>query len=472
MTLNRRNLIKAYLAGAAFGIVGLGQKSGRADVPPRAKRLLIFNAAGGIRNTAAFNASSQTTQNPWGVLGTYGVLKLGNVLVASPGVVSFDAPSWGGLAPNGKIPGIEQVAKNFSILGAVNHDTVGFRAGDHTDEVPRMGTGYYGSGAPGAVTVMWRALSPSNPPLPAVSIGYYGWAGGAFGYASGEWLQYAPVAVDSFQLPVGATLAPKPTYALEDAIDGKLRAGIDGRAGGMVDGYLGLKAALRAYGPVLTQPTLHLNDSANLGASVGGITNQMLLEAIGNIVTPTAVGDPEGVSVALALRMLQMGSPVAMVGLGGFDRHSQEMELGPDLYTRYARMLAGIYFALSNIQDPAGGGSMLGSTLVVTTSEFDRAVNAGSSPSGFNAGDGSDHANAGGDANPHQPHVVFGAGITPKALVPTDDANQPTSGQHSTHALLATLCAAVGTPQASIDEVWPPGSPLYPEAKPIMDLWG
>lgn len=87
--ISRRNLIQA---ATAFGIIGLARKSG-ADPAPRAKRVLIFNASGGIRNTAAISASSQVRFNPWGVLGKSGVLTLGNILVSSPNVVSYDARS-------------------------------------------------------------------------------------------------------------------------------------------------------------------------------------------------------------------------------------------------------------------------------------------------------------------------------------------------------------------------------------------
>src|SRR5262249_41554859 len=156
---------------------------------------------------------------------------------------------------------------------------------------------------------------------------------------------YEPVKVDASHLPTGSALAPKGTYGLEDAVDQELRTHRNGLAGAALDDYLNLKSALRTYGPTLTKPELHVADVNSLDAVVDGITNQMLLEAVGNVITQSSTGDGEGANVALAIRMLQMGSPTVAVGVGNFDRHSQEKQQGPLLYGRFGRMLAGIYFA-------------------------------------------------------------------------------------------------------------------------------
>jgi hypothetical protein len=453
----RRGFLGLAGAAAAFGIIGLRPKSGRADGPPRAKRVLIFNAGGGLRNTAAFYAVTNTLFNPYGMLGNYGALRLGKLVTLDPASVTYDAPSWGTRAPGGKIPDITQAAAQMSVIGAVNHDEVGFRGGDHTDETPRMGTGYFASPSPGALTVLWRYLSPSNPPLPALSLG----GGGMFDFARGPWLPFAPVEANAQSLPSGSALAPASTFALEDAMDQGLRSRRNGAAGAYLDAYKGLKAAMRKYGPVLTKPELHVANSAYADVAVAGITNKMLLEA-------TGLTGGDAAKIALAIRALQMGSPGVMCGMGGFDLHSEEKQKGPAAYTRYGRALAGIHFALSQIPDPSGAGSLLANTLVVSTSEFDRAVD---NPSGWNDKDGSDHSKRGSKPNPHQSHIVFGAGITPKAVAPTSNDNEPTNGQKSTHALLATICAAVGVPQPAIDEVWGPGGPLYPDGRPIWELW-
>jgi hypothetical protein len=51
--MKRRSFLAGGLAGIA--LVGLTRKSSRADGPARARRVLILNAGGGLRTTAAFN---------------------------------------------------------------------------------------------------------------------------------------------------------------------------------------------------------------------------------------------------------------------------------------------------------------------------------------------------------------------------------------------------------------------------------
>ena len=169
-------------------------------------------------------------------------------------------------------------------------------------------------------------------------------------------------------------------------------------------------------------------------------------------------------SVALAIRLLQLGSPAVTVSIGGFDTHDSEVQKAPQLYSRFARFVAGVHYALARIPDP-GGGLLLDNTLVMTTSEFGRSGVMG----GFNAGQGTDHGN--GPGWRYQAHVVFGAGITPKRLHATDDNNVPTDAPASTHQLLATIAAATGVPDDEIDKQWPRDSPLYPEGGPLWDLW-
>jgi uncharacterized protein (DUF1501 family) len=191
----------------------------------------------------------------------------------------------------------------------------------------------------------------------------------------------------------------------------------------------------------------------------------MLLEAMGNDLS-TGTGDSTGVRAAMGVRLLQMGSPAVTVNVGGFDLHDAEDVGAPAVYTLFARLLTGIHFALANTPDP-DGAPLLDSTLVVTTSECSRTAPSG----GFNDAGGTDH---GGDdpAWRWQAHVVFGAGITPKVVAPTDDENVPLDGVGvSTHALLATLCEGLGVPADGIAELWPPGTELYPEAAPLTELF-
>lgn len=457
MSISRRELFRTTAAAVAtFGVIGLTRKSGRADGPARAKRVLILNASGGLRSSAAFNASTMTRENPWGMLGTFGVCKLGKLVVSEVDQMRFDTASWAGVT---KVPGIEEAAKGFSIIGAVDHAPGLPRAGDHTDEEPRMGTGYYGLPAPGLLTVLGKHFDGQDLKLPVSVIG----ASGAFGAAAGDWARFEPVYLDPFGMPNGDSVAPPRGLKLEEAIDRGTRARVAGLSAQRVDAFLAAKRAMRRYGPALTNPALNLRSAANNDVAVDGITNRMLLEALGNEVTATNTGDGTGVGLALAIRMLQLGSPAVGFGLGGFDLHSEEKQKAPLLYTKYARLLAGLHFALSRIPD--GTRTMLDTTLVVTASEFNRSAPA----PGFNSGDGSDHIDE--KDMRKQAHVVFGAGIKPKAIAETNAEQTPVKDVFSTHALLSTIGAAVGAPQVMLDAVWPSGTQLHPEKDPLFQLW-
>ena len=463
MRTDRRDFLRMAAAGTAFALVGLTRKgSPRAHGPaPRARRVLVLNAGGGLRTTAAFHASTRTAQNPWGVLATAGALRLGQVLRLDESAVTYAAPSWPG---GGSVPPIDQAAAQFAIIAACDHAPDGSpRAGDHTDDAPRMGTGYFArSDAPGLFTVLNRYLGPAGTG-PVATIG-----GGFFDVAPPAWIVDKPIALDYEALPDdpptgGSTAVGRP---LEDALDARVVGRRRHLAKEAVQTLINTKSTLRRFGPLLADRRLRFDNAAFAGELLDGITNQMLLEAVGDAFTDGRPRDRGARSVALALRLLQFGSPGVCVSIGGFDTHDQEVQKGPKLYTRFARFLAGIHYALGRIPDPGGGGSLLDHTLVVTTSEFGRS---GVEPSGFNAGDGTDHGDA--PAWRYQAHVIFGAGVQPMKLHDTDDENVPVGAPASTHRLLTTIAAATGIGQDQLDPLWPPGTGLYPEGAPLWELW-
>jgi hypothetical protein len=455
MRIRRRDFLRT--TAAAIALVGLSRKSGRAEGPPRARRVLLLNAGGGLRSSAAFNASTKQRMNPWGVRTQAGVLKLGSVLRSADSVVTHSASAWPG---GGNVPAIDQAASSFALIAATDHAPDGSaRAGDHTDDVPRMGTGYFGRpDAPGLVTVLNR-FRGANAPAPVATIG-----GGGFDISPPAWVSDRPIDLSFDQLPAQPPMAGSETVGrpLEDSLDAAVLARRRHLARQAVQSLINTKATLRKFGPVLADKRLRFDSDAYLGETLDGITNEMLLEAVGN-----ASGSPRdggARNVALALRLLQLGAPAVSVSIGGFDTHDGEVDKAPPLYTRFARFLAGVHFALARMPDPEGG-TMLEHTLVMTTSEFGRSGIDG----GFNAGQGTDHGS--GPGWRYQAHVVFGAGITPKKLHPTDDDNMPIGKPCSTHRLLATIAAALGTPSAEIDKLWPFASKLYPEGGPLWDLW-
>ncbi len=461
MTMRRRDLLKTAAAGAAFAVIGLRRKSSSAAEPSRARRVLILHAAGGLRSSAAFNASSIAQHNPWGVRARAGALKIGNVLRSDESAITYGAPSWGA---DVTVPPIDEAATAFGLVAATDHaPNRGQRNGDHPDDSPRMVTGYYGRpDAPGLITAINKFVG-ATATAPVATLG-----GGGFETAPPAWVPYRPIELNHGYLPASPPSGGHPLVgkALEAVIDERHVARRRELSRDAVQSLVNTKALLRKFGPILADKRLRFDLPTYAQEVHEGLTNQMLIEAVGDAHTDDRGRDGEARNLALGLRLLQFGSPAVCVTIGGFDTHDTEVQRGPKLYTRFARFLAGVHFALSRTPEPGfGDGSMLDHTLVVTTSEFGRS----SPPPGFNEGQGSDHG--GGDTWRYQAHVVFGAGVRPNRLADTNEDNEPIGKYASTHALLATIAAAVGVPQGAIDELWPPGSPLYPEGAPLWDLW-
>ncbi len=460
MTISRRTILRASAATTAAALVGLGRKSARGAGPARARRVLIINAAGGMRTTTAFHASPARALNPYGVLATAGALRLGAVLRADESTLSYAAPAWGAGVT---VPAIDEAARQFAIIAATDHrPDGGYRPGDHRDDGQRMGTGYYQrNDAPGLLTVLNRFLGPQAS-APVVTLG-----GSDFDAAPPAWAPDKPISLYGGGLPGEPPTGGSATVGrpLEDTFDTQTVATRRNLAESSIQALIATKGTLRRFGPLLADRRLRFDSDQFLDQSLAGVTNQMILEAVGNPPGGGRALDGDARQVAVALRLLQFGAPAACVSIGGFDTHDLEDERAPRLFSRLARFLAGIHFTLANVPDPRGG-MLLDHTLVVTTSEFGRN---GFAPDGFNAGRGSDH---GGDPGwRYQAHVVFGAGVVPKRLHDTDDQNRPLDRPASTQRLLATLAAATGIDQGEIDRLWPSGTPLFPESGPLWELW-
>jgi hypothetical protein len=413
-----------------------------------------------MRTTTAFHASPLRSLNPFGVLASAGALRLGNVLRADESMISYAAPSWGA---GTTVPAIDEAARRFAVIAATDHrPDGGSRPGDHRDDGSRMGTGYYGRyDTPGLLTFMNRFLGTQGD-APVVTIG-----GSDFEAAPPAWVVDRPIGLYFAGLPGAPPTGGSATVGrpLEDALDSRTLNHRKNLSREAIQALITTKGTLRRFGPLLADHRLRFDSDQFLDEELRGVTNRMLLEAVGNPAEMDLPLDGEARNVALALRLLQFGAPGVCVSMGGFDTHDHEDERAPPLFTRFGRFLAGIHFALSHIPDPMGG-MMIDSTLVVTTSEFGRN---GVEPDGFNAGLGSDH---GGDPGwRYQAHVVFGAGVVPKRLHDTDDSNRPLDRPASTQRLLATIAAATGIDQSEIDRRWPTGTPLYPESGPLWELW-
>ena len=161
--------------------------------------------------------------------------------------------------------------------------------------------------------------------------------------------------------------------------------------------------------------------------------------------------------------LLQLGSPAVTLEVPGFDLHSQERVKAPALYTYLGRMWAALSWLLPRIDDPSGEGSLFDRTLVVTMSDFGRD---GGGPTGWNAGEGTDH---GADtACFYLAHAMMGAGLGGGRLIGGVDTDtydaRGMSGMNTPSQLLATLLAALGLDPT--DEEYG-----LPDAPAIGALW-
>jgi uncharacterized protein (DUF1501 family) len=262
------------------------------------------------------------------------------------------------------------------------------------------------------------------------------------------------------------------------------RRRVESRAGlsrALCDAHAVHRRTVLSIGQRLGEPDLQVADAEALGAALGEValdggavplTNAMLYElttrALGPL--PDYDGDATGsmyfdnaVNAALAVRLLQLGSPAVALEIPDFDLHSGERSDGPPLYSFLGRLWASLGWLLARIPDP-DGGTLLDSTLVLTTSDFGRDPAA---PRGFNGGEGSDHG-----ADPgcyYLAHAVMGAGVPGGRLiagVSTDnyDARRE-SLQVAPTRLLATVLDALGIDSADPDVG-------FPEAGgPLAEVW-
>ena len=484
--LDRRGFLVLGGAGAAALAFLPRLRSLRAAGPaPRARRLLVIHLQGGIRSSAAFLASGQVAYNPYGLIeGTGTPFALGRLLddtpPGSPPLGDEEyllGPAWNGA----RLPRLREVAQSFSVVG-----TWWEARGDHERARVEEPTGSSDGSSPGLLTRVAAGLAAggAEPAAPAFHLA----PAFLFGAGAGALARHAPIGFESWaSLPSaggGDPYAPARTGngwvadgAMAERID---KRRVESRAGlsrALCDAHAVHRRTVRTIGKRLGEPDLQVADAEALGAALGEValdggavplTNAMLYElttrALGPL--PDYDGDATGsmyfdsaVNAALAVRLLQLGSPAVALEMPDFDLHSGERSDGPALYGFLGRLWASLGWLLARIPDP-DGGTLLDSTLVLTTSDFGRDPAA---PRGFNGGEGSDHG-----ADPgcyYLAHAVMGAGVPGGRLiagVSTDnyDARRE-SLQVAPTRLLATVLDALGIDPADPDVGFPEaGGPL------------
>ncbi|MSP59896.1 MAG: DUF1501 domain-containing protein [Myxococcales bacterium] len=158
-----------------------------------------------------------------------------------------------------------------------------------------------------------------------------------------------------------------------------------------------------------------------------------------------------GLGAAVALRLLQAGSPVVSLTFPGFDSHSGEV-LDPRPGGRpqtaqvvlLARTLSGLAFALQRTADPkAPGRTLWDSTVVFVCSEFGRGGGA-IGENGFNTPNGQNHG--GSDHDPWSGWPVMGGPVRAGGRLLSDGSG---GGFFQQNRVFTSIMKAMGVEERS-----------------------
>jgi uncharacterized protein (DUF1501 family) len=485
---------RGFLSLAGLGAAGLAflprlRRARAAELPARARRLLVLHLSGGIRSSAGFLASGNVTYNPYGLIeGTGTPFALGRLLDDTPPgspPLGDDAYTLGAAWGGARLPRLREVAGELSVVGTWSE-----ARGDHLRARVEEPTGSPDGADPGLVTRVIAGLAALHGGAPEIP-GFHLAPDALFG-AAGRLARHAPVALAGwYSLPSAAAADP---FVTERTADGWVagtemaerrdRRVVEVRAGAgrvLADTHALHRGAARSIGRRLGQADMQVADYEATGAALGEValaagsvplTNAMLYELTTRALGPMPEydGDVTGsehfnsaINAAVAVRLLQLGSPAVALEIESFDYHSDERTQAPALYGFLGRLWASLGWLLRRIPDPAGG-TMFDSTLVVTTSDFGRDP---AGPRGWNGGDGSDHG-----ADPgcfYLAHAVMGGGVRGGQLiggVSTEDYDaRRETVQIAPVRLLGTLLSAVGLDPED------PDVGFATAGAPIAELW-
>ena len=507
--LGRRDLLKLFVAGGAassvFALPSMRNAHGmlRPDAP--AKRVLVLYFGGGIRSSTAFHASPATIRyNPWGAIeGTNTPFSLGKLLddflpagtpISTPETPPPDAAyqlspmgGWAGM----RVPRLREIAGNMSVVGTWNSSR-----GDHYRASTEESTGTSNGSEGGLLTRIGAGLGSCTAPTPDDVPTFHVQPGAAFGHATEDQLRFTPVPIFGTGGLPGRGQQNDEVLALtgfdwtrDEAMSQRLDdRRVNSRSGfgrGIAEVYRGDKLGSRRIGVRLAEPWI--NPTGDEMAARGTVrtetmevplTNAMLREVFVRALGPDPMGDgaapypdPDNsgffrtaMDVALAIRLLQLGSAGAVVEIGGFDTHSGERQEAPARFRFLGRLWATINWILSRIPEPGEPDkTMLDRTLVFTTSEFGR--DGGSATTGFNNGDGSDHGND--PSCYYLAHGIMGGGVIGGRFAgpaPASTYVPAMADRISSRRLLASALWSLGLDSANPE--WG-----FPDVTPITQLW-
>jgi hypothetical protein len=435
----------------------------------RAKQLLIIYAGGGMRSHALFSFEGASTYlNPYGVKGSPGSSKASFRLASpeggNPDTAPFQQsaellPEWGKQLPTLFGPTLEQ----FSLLGPIDHNPGGDPVLDRQTALNLISTGKAAPGAPGLLTIIGNKLTTVRK-LPPFCLGA---EASIFGAPAAGFEPGAPVYIDD-PLLVGAQGYPytRMGQALQGAMEGwelDLNRALDGSiknrlptfSAQPIDQVAGSREQLKAVQEVLARPQLRFNSPDNATAAFGNsngvpLSNRRLEQAFlpfirfqsGGLTTSSNFNDPLGAKMAMAVRLLQYGSPAVAVGYSGFDLHRDENRLMHTVSRPLGRAMSALLFVLGGMPG-AEAKRLLDEVLVVVVSEWGR--DGVLATTGYNDLGGSDHR--GTASSRMQIWPVFGAGVKGGRVIggfaPRDDL-APTGKVYSSASMSATMLSALG----------------------------
>ena len=469
----RRDVLALGVTSAlGLAFLPLLRRIARATPGPTAKadRVLIINVLGGIRSSAAFHASAQVPYNPYGRMsGVSTPFALGQLLDDGGDVASYTlGPAW----QNQRLPKLAEIASQFSVLG-----TYSTTRGDHLRARIEEPTGNASGGAPGILTRIAAGLAAAQvtPQAPAFHVA----PAAVFGNATGDLTKHVPVSLASFQsVPSASNVRPEwvsgtgndfvTNEAMRDRFD-TAPIGARHSVGKLVSETLGYhRVGARTIGATLALDHFALAAAAKDNAAFGNVqlagsqplTNGMLKQLFMLGAPPQCT--TFATNLALAVRLLQLGSPAIVVETPNVDFHSGEAVLAPPIYGYLGRAWAALRWLLARI--PSGSSMLLDRTLVITMSDFGRDRGGAN---GFNGGAGTDH---GADlACFYLAHAVMGAGVVPNRIVGDVDTNtynaMASPIRYTPQQLLVTILDALGLDPSN--EQW--GLPTG--GAPVTELW-
>lgn len=460
-SLSRRSFLQATAASALLPTIFV-PRAARAQQAVRARQLLIIYCQGGIRSHSLFTFDTPPLAvSPFGTRNSPIDTKSQFVLASpqprdsslqAPFVRSESLPEWGR-----DIGNIYTIRDQFSVITPIDHNPGGPAELD-ANVIRNLITSGRRTPGPGLLTIIGNRLTDPRP-LPPFVIGdeAAAFATSAPGFESG-----APVFIRD-PLDIATVQALHPTQGKLSDWEGQFQASEATRLATSTPTLLGqpINQVRQGFGEVervravLALPQLQFRTSANANAfyetSNGfNLTNKRIEQALlpfiqfptGGNTANSDFSDPLGVKAALALRLLQYGSPAVAIGYGGFDLHKDEKGKLYKLTRPLGRVLSALSFILAGMKGETTA-RRLDEVLIMVVSDSGRDnVRA---ETGFNEFNGSDHR--GTNASRFQVLPAMGAGVRGGRIVGgvTADANlAPTGKVFASAQLAATMLSSLG----------------------------